>query len=70
MSQNSTKPPKKWLKSNEVKALLRISNGTLVTMRTNGTLPYTKIGNIIYYDQEDITTILTAKRKGVKQLDK
>jgi hypothetical protein len=65
MTQNSTKNPKKWLKSNEVRAQLRISNGTLVSMRVNGTLPYTKIGNIIYYDQDDITSILTTKRKGI-----
>lgn len=63
ITQHTSKPPKKWLKSHEVKTLLRISNGTLVAMRVKGILPYTKIGNIIYYDQEDINAILTRQRK-------
>jgi len=47
-------PPKKWLKSEEVKKLLKVSPGTLQTLRINGTLQYTKIGGIIYYDFEHI----------------
>jgi len=46
--------PKKWLKSDEVKKLLKVSPGTLQTLRINGTLKYTKIGGIIYYDYEHI----------------
>lgn len=45
---------KKWLKSPDVRKLLSISPGTLQTLRINGTLPYTKIGGVIYYDHEDI----------------
>ena len=48
------KPPKKWLKSEEVKAMLGASTSKLQTLRINGTLPYTRIGGIIYYDAEDI----------------
>ena len=47
-------PPKKWLKSDEVKKLLKVSSGTLQTLRINKTLKYTKIGGIIYYDYEHI----------------
>ena len=53
---------KKWLKSNQVKELLAISPGTLQNLRINGTLPYTKIGGIIYYDMEEINKILEANR--------
>lgn len=53
-----TQPTKKWLKSNEVKKLLRVSPGTLQTLRINGTLQYTKIGGIIYYDYEHIQKTL------------
>ena len=49
---------KKWLKSEEVKKLLKVSAGTLQTLRINGTLQYTKIGGIIYYDYEYIEKVM------------
>jgi hypothetical protein len=49
---------KKWLKSNEVRKLLNISPGTLQNLRINGTLSFSRIGNIIYYKQEDINMLL------------
>tara|TARA_R110002050_G_scaffold12988_2_gene41836 strand:+ start:58 stop:342 length:285 start_codon:yes stop_codon:yes gene_type:complete len=53
---------KKYLKSSEVMHLLQVSPGTLQNLRINGTLPYTKVGGIIYYDAEEIQTIMTANR--------
>lgn len=47
-------PTKKWLKSKEVLKMLNISAGTLQTMRVNGTLPFAKIGGVIYYDNGEI----------------
>ena len=38
-----------WLRSPEVRKLLKISHGTLQNLRVTGTLPYKKIGGIIYY---------------------
>ena len=52
--KTAAEPPRKWLKSEEVKKLLKVSPGTLQTLRINGTLQYTKIGGIIYYDFEHI----------------
>jgi len=49
---------KRWLKSNEVRKLLKISPGTLQNLRINGTLNFTRIGSIIYYKQEDINQLL------------
>jgi len=49
---------RKWLKSAEVRKLLKISPGTLQNLRINGTLRYTKVGSIIYYKQEDIDKVL------------
>ncbi len=49
---------KKWLKSNEVRELLGISPGTLQNLRINGTLPYTKIGGVLYYDHSEIMEVL------------
>jgi hypothetical protein len=41
-------PSKKWLKFYEVRELLSISPGSLQNMGTNGTLPYTKIGGMMF----------------------
>ena len=49
---------KKWLKSPEVKELLGISSGTLQNLRINGTLPYTKVGGVLYYDYEEIMNVM------------
>jgi hypothetical protein len=48
----------KWLKSYQVKNMLKISPGTLQNLRVNGTLTYTKIGGILYYKYEDIVALL------------
>ena len=58
LSQRQTTPIRKWLKSHEVRRLLTISPGTLQNLRVSGTLPYTKIGGVIYYDYEDIQKML------------
>ena len=54
---------KKWLKSNEVRKLLKISPGTLQNLRINGTLRFTKVGSIIYYKQEDIEKVLEGNQR-------
>lgn len=53
---------KKYLKSSEVMEMLQVSPGTLQNLRVNGTLPYTKVGGIIYYDAEEIQEVMTANR--------
>lgn len=47
-----------WLKSSEVRKLLKISPGTLQNLRINGTLHYTRVGGIIYYKYDDIKKLL------------
>ena len=53
---------KQWLKSNEVRKLLNISPGTLQNLRINGTLSYTKIGDIMYYNHADIDKLLNGNK--------
>jgi hypothetical protein len=53
---------KKYLKSSELMDLLQISPGTLQNLRINGTLPFTKMGGIIYYDSEEIQKVLDGNR--------
>jgi hypothetical protein len=56
-SQNS-QVQKKWLKSHEVRRLLKISPGTLQTLKANGIIPYTKVGGVHFFDYEDIQRVL------------
>lgn len=51
-------PSRKWLKSYEVRKLLGISPGTLQNLRINGTLPFSKIGGVIFYDSGDIQNMM------------
>ncbi|KDN56683.1 helix-turn-helix domain-containing protein [Flavobacterium seoulense] len=55
---NSKAQIPQWLKSSEVRKLLKISPGTLQTLRINGTLQYNRIGGIIYYKYDDISKLL------------
>jgi Helix-turn-helix domain len=53
---------KEWLKSGEVRKLLKISAGTLQNLRVNGSLAYTKIGGLIFYNYQDIEKLLEQNR--------
>ena len=61
MKEYGGQPTKKWLKSKDVRKLLNISPGTLQNLRVNGTLPFTKIGGMIYYDAENIRHVMESK---------
>jgi predicted DNA-binding transcriptional regulator AlpA len=54
---------KKWLKSPEVRKMLGISPGTLQNLRINGTLPYTKVGGVVYYAYDDILKVIERNKK-------
>lgn len=49
---------KQWIRSSEVRRMLSVSAGTLQNFRVNGTLPYTKIGGIVFYKYDDIVRLL------------
>ncbi|MBC8986697.1 helix-turn-helix domain-containing protein [Pedobacter sp. N36a] len=50
--------PKEWLRSSEVRKLLKISYGTLQNLRIKGLLRYEKVGGIFYYAYTDIVQLL------------
>ena len=52
---------KLWLRSSEVKELLKISSGTLQNLRIKGTLSYTRVGGTLYYNYKDIEKMLKNK---------
>lgn len=61
LKEHVGQPSKKYLKSKDVRKLLSISPGTLQNLRVNGTLPFTRIGGVIYHDSEDIQRMLASK---------
>ncbi|MDI3321314.1 helix-turn-helix domain-containing protein [Pinibacter soli] len=55
----SLQPPlKKWLNSHEVRRLLKISPGTLQTLKNNGIITFSKIGGVHFYDADEIQKLL------------
>lgn len=52
---------KKWLRTKEVLNLLGISTNTLTMLRVTGKLPFTKIGGTLYFDYDDIKTMMAQK---------
>jgi hypothetical protein len=62
LDHSSGSKPRRWLRSGEVRKLLSISPGTLQNLRINGTIPYTKVGGVLYYDAEEITRVLQQNR--------
>jgi len=62
LASQSDAVSRKWLRSQEVKDLLGISQSTLQNLRVNGTMPYTRIGGVLYYDYEEIMQLLEENR--------
>lgn len=70
LSQRQASPVmSKWIKSHQVRRMLTISPGTLQHLRVNGTLPFTKVGGVIFYDAQDIENMLLLRKQNVKVLD-
>ena len=54
--------PIKWLRSNDVRKMLGISDSTLQTMRINKTIPAYKLGPTWFYREDEIMESLLAGR--------
>lgn len=63
LKENAGQPIKKWLKTKEVQGILGVSITTLLTLRNNGHLPFTKMGGVLYYDYEDIQMVMEKLKK-------
>ena len=66
-------PLEDWLDSHEVKKLLKISERTLQTLRSNGTLAYSKLNGKLYYRRQDLQDLLSinykySNSKNIKEL--
>jgi len=47
-----------WLKSYEVRRLLKISAGTLHRLRAKGTLPFSRVGGTFLYKYDDVQKLV------------
>lgn len=47
-----------WIDNQDVMQILHISQRTLQTLRSNGILPFSRIGNKLYYRRQDIQRLL------------
>ena len=56
--ENQALDEKVWIKSHQVQRMLGISPGTLQTLRLNGTIPYSKVGGVLFYSKTDISRLL------------
>ncbi|MCE5331489.1 MAG: helix-turn-helix domain-containing protein [Bacteroidales bacterium] len=48
-----------WIDNQDVMQILHISPRTLQTLRSNGILPFSRIGNKLFYRRQDIIKILS-----------
>ena len=62
------KPPKRWIKSSEVKKMLNISNGTLLSLCKTGQLPFKRVGGLMFYDASEIDLTLTNISEGYARI--
>ncbi|WP_051260881.1 helix-turn-helix domain-containing protein [Algoriphagus marincola] len=61
IKQKNPDSNKKWLKSKDVQRILQISPGTLQTLRNRKLIPFTRLGGVIYYKQEDLKKVMDKK---------
>jgi len=57
-SNNQNLDEKRWLKTDEVLRILKISTTKLQVMRNKGIMPYSKIGQTLFYDIEDVNQVI------------
>ena len=55
---NGEKTMQEWLDNQDVCRAFNLSLRTLQTYRDNGTLPFTRIGNKMYYKADDLKRII------------
>lgn len=58
LSENTNANAKEWLRSSEVRKLLKISPGTLQNLRISGRLCPSKVNGIYFYKYADVMKML------------
>lgn len=57
-NQVSKTDNKKYYRNQDLKSIFGLSNNTIIKYRENGILPFTKLGDIFFYDVKTIDKIL------------
>lgn len=70
LSVIQTKESRNFLRSSDVKKLLKISDSTLQSMRIKGVIPAYKIGTTWFYKLEEICSLLENSKSNLKGKDK
>ena len=58
-----------WIDNQDVMQILHISPRTLQTLRSNGMLPFSRIGNKLYYRRQDLQRLLADNYSMIKIRD-
>lgn len=63
LDRGGLSPAKRWLKTEDVMRLLELSASTVQTLRRNGTLPFSRVGAVIFYDAKDVNRMLEERKQ-------
>ncbi|MCC5943105.1 MAG: helix-turn-helix domain-containing protein [Balneolaceae bacterium] len=55
---------KKWLRTDEVAEYLNLSKTQVHVLKNSGQLPFTKLGGTLFFDKNDIDSILQQNKVG------
>jgi len=59
--QQQPRKTDQWLKSADVRSLLKISPNTLQRLRIRGALKFSKVGSTFYYKRDDVQRMLEGR---------
>ena len=57
---DSIKPPKRYYRNKDLKALFGLSDNTIISYRDQNLLPFTKLGEIYFYPIAEIERMLAS----------
>jgi len=60
----------KWLRTKDAAIYLGISTTQIHVLKSQGILPFTKLGGSIYFDKSDIDKVLESNKVGEVQSEK
>lgn len=58
-----------WITNKELEKVLGVTERTLATWRSNGSLNFAKMGKVLYYNKREIEQMLWNKFRTVKKLE-
>ncbi|MFC2080880.1 helix-turn-helix domain-containing protein [Bacteroidota bacterium] len=56
---------KKWYRTADLIKILNLSASSIQSLRTSGTLPFSKVGGTLFYDPNDVKEMITKNKKSI-----